>query len=105
MPPYPAGGLPQPPDPCLFFLVHVIPLHQKFLDPRLPTRYLLPAQIRLIYKLFKEGIFLLRGTHLERHSLVRILLRVENDLSTVAVPTGSRNKRMIAEENVRYIFS
>jgi hypothetical protein len=79
-----------------------------------PTRFLLPAQIRLIYKLFKDGILLLRGIsnvvaqlrcHDQNRSLVRILLRVENDLSTVAVPTGSRSKRLIAAENVGYIFS
>jgi hypothetical protein len=43
--------------------------------------------------------------HLERQVyVVRILFRVVNDLSTVAVATGNRSKRLIVAENVRVIF-
>jgi hypothetical protein len=83
------------------------------------TRFLLPAQIRLIHKLFKIGILLLRGSRtsgicgpsikwsmryqtwsavMRHRSLARILCRVENDISTVAVPTGCRSKCLIAAE-------
>jgi hypothetical protein len=37
-------------------------------------------------------------------SLFRIMFRVVNDLSTVAISTGSRSKRLIVTENVGGTF-
>jgi hypothetical protein len=104
----PRWGLWQPPDPCLFFLVHVIPLHQKFLDPRLrnssinhvilitskPTsltkRLPAPRCIRMcVYHTFKPSVESGQQIH------IQLVVRLTPTLLRVGLPTTYYRKTVL----------